>query len=73
MCAQGVPVDDLIGFIFDSLLDERAVKQIKECSLVLRGLIDTSADKRRTQRAVLKAVTSLVTAPSPSARRCCFF
>ena len=60
---QGVPVDELFGFIFEGLLDERAIKQIKECSSLLRGLFDASPDKRRTQRAILKGVASLVTAP----------
>ena len=62
-CRQGVPTDDLIGFIFEGLLDQRAVKQIKECASVLRGILDAAADKRRTQRAVLQGVTNLVTAP----------
>jgi hypothetical protein len=58
---HGVPTDDLIALIFETLLSEGAVKQIKECAWLLRGLFDASTDKRRTQRAVLKGVTSLVT------------
>ena len=60
---QGVPTDDLISFIFETLLNESAVKQIKECAPLLKGLLDASTDKRFTQFAVLKGVTELVTAP----------
>ena len=63
MCRKGVPVDDLLGFVFETLLDERAVKQIKECARALRDLFDDSADKLRTQRAILKGVANLVTLP----------
>ena len=60
---QGAPIDDLIQFIFESLLDQRAVEQIKECAVLLKGLCDASEAKIRTQQAVLKGVTSLVTEP----------
>ena len=58
---HGVPTDDLISLIFGTLLSEGAVKQIKECAWLLRGLFDASTDKRRTQQVVLKGVTSFVT------------
>ena len=58
---HGVPTDDLISLIFETLLSEGAVKQIKECAWLLRGLFDASTDKRRTQQVVLKGVTSFVT------------
>jgi len=60
---HGVPTDNLIGFVFDSILDEDALKQIKECSTVLRGLYEASPDKRKTQWAILGGVATLVTAP----------
>ena len=56
-----MPTDDLLSLIFETLLEEGAVKQIKECAWLLRGLFDASADQRRTQRVVLKGVTTLVT------------
>ena len=51
---HGVPADKLVVFIFESLLNERAATQIRECAPLLRGLFAASADKRRTQRAVLQ-------------------
>ena len=60
---QGLTSDYIIGFVFDSLMDEHAVKQIKACAPALRELYGASADKRATQRAVLKGVTKLVTSP----------
>ena len=61
----------LVVFIFESLLNERAATQIRECA-PLRGLFAASADKRRTQRAVLKgeprhaAFSSLTWAAAPA-------
>ena len=43
------------------LLDERAVKQIEDCTPLLRRLFDASTDKFLTQAAVLKGVGDLVT------------
>ena len=60
---QGVPTDDLLTFVFESLLDEHAVQQIKTCAPLLREFFGASTDKRRTQRAVLRGVTNLVTVP----------
>ena len=57
---QGVPTDDIFGFIFDALLDENAAKQIKECAPALQELYAASADKRRTQRSILRGVVTLV-------------
>ena len=59
---QGLPTDPLFGFIFSSLLDERAATQIKACASALRELYDASVDKPCTQRAILEGVGSLVTA-----------
>ena len=56
-----MPTDDLLSLIFETLLEEGAVKQIKECAWLLRGLFDASTDQRRTQHVVLKGVTTLVT------------
>ena len=56
------PAEHLVGFVF-SYLSEEAPKQIKECAPVLRDIFASSDDKRRMQRAVLKGVTDLVTAP----------
>ena len=63
--------DDILGFMFETLGEEswlqgdreHALKQIKECAPALRELFGASADKRRTQHAFLKAVTTMVTAP----------
>ena len=60
---HGVPIDNLIGFVFDELFDERAVKQIKDCAPLLRGMLESSTNKRTTQRAVLQGVINLVTSP----------
>lgn len=57
---QGVPPDDTFGFIFDALLDENAAKQINECAPALKELYAASADKRCTQRAILRGVVTLV-------------
>ena len=58
---HGVPVANLIGFIFDSLLNENAVMQITECAPLLKGLYEASPDKRSTQQAILSGVAGLVT------------
>ena len=58
-----MPTDNIIGFIFDSLLNENAAAQIKQCALMLRSLYDASADKIASQWAVLSGVTGLVAAP----------
>ena len=55
-----MPTDDIFGFIFDALLDENAAKQIKECAPALQELYAASADKRRTQRSILRGVVTLV-------------
>ena len=60
---NGVPIDNIIGFFFDSLVNEHAVQQIKECSTLLKALLDASDDRRRSQLAVLKVLKELVTAP----------
>ena len=58
---QGVPVDTLFGFIFDSMLNEGAVKQIQACKAILRKLYKSSPAKTATQRAILQYVQKLVT------------
>ena len=61
-----MPIDDLMVFIFGSLLDaDCAVKQIQECAQLLCRLYDTSTDKTGTQWAVLKGVGDLMTVPQP--------
>ena len=57
----GVPVDGLFGIIFDSLLSDAAVKQIKECKGELRDLYMTSPDPGKTQRVILRCLQRLVT------------
>ena len=60
---QGLSTDDLFRFVFDSLLDATAAKQIKRCAPTLKEQFDASTDKRRTQRAILEALVGLVTSP----------
>jgi hypothetical protein len=61
-CVKGVPADDLLDSVFDEILDERAVKQIKACAPALRELFSASTDQRRTQLAILEGVARLVIA-----------
>lgn len=58
-----MPSEVVFGFLFESLLDERAVQQIHECAPLLRELLDASAEKRSAQWAILKGATGLVTTP----------
>lgn len=58
-----MPTEVVFGFLFESLLDERAVQQIHECAPLLRELLDASAEKRSAQWAILKGATGLVTTP----------
>ena len=60
---KAVPAEDLLGSVFEMLLDKHAVKQINACAPALRVLFAASADKARTQEAVLEGVITLVTAP----------
>ena len=55
------PVDGLLGFIFDSMFSDDAVKQITECEGGLRKLYGASPDPRKTQRAILRCLQKLVT------------
>ena len=60
---QGLSSEVIIGFVFESLLDERAVSQIQECSQLLCELVHASAERHRPQWAILKGMTGLLTAP----------
>ena len=59
--SKGLPADTLLGFIFNSLLDERADKQIAVCASSLRELFEASVYKQCTQQVILEGVAGLVT------------